>query len=105
MLDEHDVESQIIERLADNRAGSIVSGYIRSQARRMRLIEAGMIDCADLVLAVSEGDAGRFRETAEGSNVEVVPNGVDSDYYRPASQITRIPGRLIFTGSMDWLPN
>ena len=105
VMDEHNVESQIVERLAEKRAGSIVSGYIRSQARRMRLIEARMIGCADLVLAVSGGDAGQLREMTRGSKVEVVPNGVDPDYFRPAPRITRIPGRLVFTGSMDWLPN
>jgi glycosyltransferase involved in cell wall biosynthesis len=105
VMDEHNVESQIVERLAEKKSGSPVGTYIRSQAGRMRKLEARMTRYSDLVLAVSEGDAIQLREMAPGTRVEVVPNGVDLEYFHPSVETPRIPGRLVFTGSMNWLPN
>jgi glycosyltransferase involved in cell wall biosynthesis len=38
-------------------------------------------------------------------NVYDVPTGVDTDFFRPSGQRARKPHNLVFTGSMDWLPN
>jgi glycosyltransferase involved in cell wall biosynthesis len=34
-----------------------------------------------------------------------VPTGVDTDFFRPRKEVEREPNNLVFTGSMDWLPN
>jgi glycosyltransferase involved in cell wall biosynthesis len=38
-------------------------------------------------------------------SVEVVPNGVDIDYFRYFSTSQREPGTIIFTGNMGYFPN
>ena len=40
--------------------------------------------------------------------VHVVPTGVDTEYYTPAARVNPAPEEnrsMVFTGSMDWLPN
>jgi glycosyltransferase involved in cell wall biosynthesis len=59
---------------------------------------------ADTCLFVSEVDAAVFSRLCPATRVEVIPNGVDADYFRPG------PGRprgdlLVFEGSMDFPPN
>jgi glycosyltransferase involved in cell wall biosynthesis len=61
----------------------------------------------DLVLAVSETD----RQTLERlyadhltSPIYVVATGVDTEYFAPSSAPLK-PRHMVFTGSMDWLPN
>jgi glycosyltransferase involved in cell wall biosynthesis len=34
-----------------------------------------------------------------------IPTGVDTEYFRPGGVIKPQPANLVFTGSMDWLPN
>jgi glycosyltransferase involved in cell wall biosynthesis len=34
-----------------------------------------------------------------------VPTGVDVDYFRPSGTVAREAMSLVFTGSMDWMPN
>src|SRR5206468_215570 len=34
-----------------------------------------------------------------------VPTGVDTEFFRPSGDIERNDHELVFTGSMDWLPN
>jgi len=60
----------------------------------------------DLVLAVSDTDR-RTLLQAYGplrQPVHVVPTGVDSRYFADVSGTVR-PRHMVFTGSMDWLPN
>jgi glycosyltransferase involved in cell wall biosynthesis len=34
-----------------------------------------------------------------------VPTGVDTEFFRSTGEVQRDPHNLVFTGSMDWLPN
>ena len=61
----------------------------------------------DLVLAVSETDGATFERLyprALKRPVHVVQTGVDTGYFEPLTVPER-PAHLVFTGSMDWLPN
>lgn len=59
----------------------------------------------DGALAVSEPDRAWISERAPRCSVELVPNGVDVEYFQP----NRSPGRsepcIVFTGLMDYPPN
>jgi glycosyltransferase involved in cell wall biosynthesis len=64
----------------------------------------------DGVLAVSDADRQTFSGLYPGAirqPVHVVPTGVDTEYFAPAATPQPAPcgSHLIFTGSMDWLPN
>jgi glycosyltransferase involved in cell wall biosynthesis len=61
----------------------------------------------DLVLAVSDTDRDTFSRLYPGAlrrPVHVVQTGVDTAYFTPMPQLER-RAHLVFTGSMDWLPN
>ena len=62
----------------------------------------------DLVLAVSEADRDTFERLYPGAlraPVHVVQTGVDTQYFSPLSATPARRAHLVFTGSMDWLPN
>ena len=59
---------------------------------------------ADHVLTVSDEDRKTFLEFLPEEKVTTVPTGVDLDYFKPAESPERSHS-LVFTGSMDWLPN
>jgi glycosyltransferase involved in cell wall biosynthesis len=54
---------------------------------------------------VSSRDAEIFRDEYGVSDVSEIPTGVDTEYFRPAGRVRPEPFDLVFTGSMDWLPN
>jgi len=51
-----------------------------------------------------EPDAERLGGRAPGLTCHVVPNGVDPEHFQPTST-PRVPGRLLFLGSLDYAPN
>src|SRR5207253_2237275 len=59
---------------------------------------------ADHVLTVSDEDRRSFVEFLPEEKVTTIPTGVDLEYFVPTLSAATAPS-LVFTGSMDWLPN
>ena len=106
----HNVESEIWRRHAETKTGAIGRLLYGAQYRRMLRCEGRALRRFDGVLAVSDADRDTFARLYPGAiarPAHVVPTGVDTEYFSPARiphSDSRIPS-LIFTGSMDWLPN
>ena len=103
----HNVEAEIWRRHA-GQAGTPASRLLMTQQwRRMLRFEGAALSRFDLVLAVSDADArtfGRLYPSSLRSPVHVVRTGVDTSYFRPAAE-PAVRTHMVFTGSMDWLPN
>ena len=99
VLDAHNVEATIVERLADS-APAWQRGGLRWQARRIRQLEGAVAREMDLVIACSDRDAQAF-EALGSRRVRVVPNGV------PPLSRGEVKQRrdVVFVGSLDWRPN
>jgi glycosyltransferase involved in cell wall biosynthesis len=99
VLDAHNIEAEIIERLASS-APFWQRGALSWQARRIRTLEREVAREMDLVIACSDRDAQAF--AAMGARrVCVVPNGVPP--LSPSAVAQRRDA--IFVGSLDWRPN
>jgi glycosyltransferase involved in cell wall biosynthesis len=105
VLFQHNVEAMIWERHAAVAAHPVKKRYMAEQWRRMRRFEAAECRRFDHVVAVSPQDAEVFRRDFGVRSVSDVPTGVDTGYFRPTGAEPRRPHELVFTGSMDWLPN
>jgi sugar transferase (PEP-CTERM/EpsH1 system associated) len=105
VLFQHNVEAMIWERHAQVAANPVKRLYMREQWRRMRRHERAECRRFDHVVAVSPQDAEVFRRDYGLSSVSDVPTGVDTDFFRPSGAEAREPHGLVFTGSMDWMPN
>ena len=107
----HNVESEIWRRHAETKTGMLGRLLYGSQYRRMLRFERRTLARFDGVLAVSEADSDTFRRlypNAIRKPVSIVATGVDTDYFTPAAPVPSGPQTnrsLVFTGSMDWLPN
>ena len=103
----HNVESEIWRRHAQTRSGLLGRWLYEAQYRRMLRFEAKTLARFDGILAVSDADRqalGAIYPDAVRQPAYVVPTGVDTEYFSPAPSAPS--GRtLVFTGSMDWLPN
>ena len=72
--------------------------------------EAALCRLADRVVAVSEADAEALRALVPGLRVDIVPNGVDTEFYNVQIPMTKSQlaiglWSLVFTGKMDFRPN
>ena len=103
----HNVEAEIWRRHAEQASNAISKHLLGQQWRRMLRFEETALARFDLTLAVSDAD----RRTFEGlypasltTPVHVVQTGVETGYFTPPSTPPSA-AHMVFTGSMDWLPN
>ena len=78
--------------------------YIGLQWRKYETFEQRAFQQVDRVVAVSPEDAASIREHFGARSVDVVENGVDTEYFQPVFS-GRVPCRILFLGSLDWRPN
>jgi glycosyltransferase involved in cell wall biosynthesis len=70
----------------------------------MKAAELRYLRLADRVLTVSETDRDAFSAFVDPAKITVIPTGVDVNYFHPIP-LQASQSSLVFTGSMDWLPN
>jgi sugar transferase (PEP-CTERM/EpsH1 system associated) len=103
----HNVEAEIWRRHAETKTGRLARLLYGVQHRRMLRFEAKTLARFDGVLAVSDADRDTFARLYPGAvaqPVHVVPTGVDTQFFQPTAS-SPAARSLVFTGSMDWLPN
>lgn len=103
----HNVEAEIWRRHAENATNPFSRALMTQQWNRMLRFERDALSRFDLVLAVSDADRETLRRLYPGAlrrPVHVIQTGVDTSYFTPMPGTER-RAHLVFTGSMDWLPN
>jgi glycosyltransferase involved in cell wall biosynthesis len=104
VLDEHNVEYRLLERVGRQERDPLRRFYAFVQARKFRRDELAACRRMDGVLTTSEAD--RAVLAAEGVDVpiHVVPNGVDCEFFT-AARPPESGARLLFTGAINYVPN
>lgn len=104
LLFQHNVEAQITQRHLKTAKNPASRLFWYLQHRRMLRHEARVCREYDGVIAVSEEDKTLMQDWYGASRVYAIPTGVDTDFFapQPTPETSR---KLVFTGSMDWLPN
>lgn len=100
----HNVEAQIWERHYKIASNPLMKTACWLEARALARTERRYVELADHVLTVSENDRAFFRQYVEPERISVIPTGVDTEYFTPSAEPEQ-PGTMVFTGSMDWMPN
>jgi sugar transferase (PEP-CTERM/EpsH1 system associated) len=103
----HNVEAEIWRRHVETAGNPMARAALTAQWKRMLRFEGDALKRFDLVLAVSDADAGTFERLYPGAleaPVHVVQTGVDTGYFTP-DMAAAVRTHMVFTGSMDWLPN
>jgi sugar transferase (PEP-CTERM/EpsH1 system associated) len=104
LLNAHNVDSVLIERLAVVERRSWRRALLAWQARKVAAAERRTYPAFDGALAMSEVDRVHIERLAAGRPVWTIPNGVDVGWFEP-TQTEPEPGLMVFSGAMDWLPN
>ncbi len=105
VLFQHNVEAMIWKRHYEVQTNPLKKSYLYGQWLKSDRYERAACRRFDHVIAVSEEDRETMRRAYNLQSVSDVPTGVDTEFFRPQGRETREPHNLVFTGSMDWLPN
>ena len=84
------------------------SAVYRREGRTLQAYERTACQRASCVLVSTEREAQLARRVAPGANVHVLPNGVNTEYFKPeagSSTACQAQEAVIFTGDMSYFPN
>ena len=98
----HNVESRLLHRRAKAEATPWRHWYLAHQARLLQREERYWCPRVALNIAVSASDAETLARIAPGAAITVVPNGVDTNYFRPDESLE---SDVLFVGGSNWFPN
>jgi glycosyltransferase involved in cell wall biosynthesis len=102
----HNVESELLRRRGDSADLPPERAYLRLQADLLAREEERWCPEVDLNVTVSDRDRRALEDRIPDAEYLVVPNGVDTDEFRPSG-----PGEggaesgIVFVGGCTWFPN
>jgi polysaccharide biosynthesis protein PslH len=100
----HNVEAVIWQRHYEFARNPLWKALSFREWKTMEAAERRYLQKADHVIAVSENDRAAFASFLDPDKLTVTPTGADTEFFQPSGE-KETPNSLVFTGSMDWLPN
>lgn len=104
-LNHHNIESHMMRRRAEKETNLLKKAFEIREWRRLYEEEHGVLTRVHTHLVCSTLDAQRLFEIDDSCKVEVIPNGVDIEYFSPGSEDEGQQRSLIFVGGLNWYPN
>jgi len=103
VLFEHNVETLIWRRYHEVEKAFLKRLYFAYEKKRLERFERNSCARFDQVLTVSDNDGELLRKEFGLRRYVTIPTGVDTGFFHPLGRETK--HRLVFCGSMDWMPN
>ena len=104
ILFQHNVEAVVRERHYRQTRNLLTKAYLLWEWFRLRRFEGRAARHFDHCVMVSEEDCRTMADLYGVVNTSAVPTGVDAEYFQ-AHDPEAAGHHVVFTGSMDWLPN
>ncbi|MGO9480405.1 MAG: polysaccharide deacetylase family protein [Candidatus Kryptoniota bacterium] len=104
ILDEHNIEYSNLHRMYKGIKSLPRKFLYFREHHKMFVQEIDTCNMVDAIFVTSQNDRAILREQLKEKPIYVVPNGVDTDYFKPSDETTE-PYSMVFTGTMDYLPN
>ena len=104
VLDHHNIESHMMARRAQHENNIIKKTYFYLESKKLLKYEKAVCNNYDRHITCSELDSDRLKDVDPSLTIDVIPNGVDTNYFSPKLDCCE-PGTLIFAGGLSWYPN
>lgn len=103
VVDLCDVDSHKWDNYAD-RLPFYLSWFYRMEARRLLAFEKAASAAAQACILITDSELELYRSLGGTGRLKRLGNGVDTEYFKPHGTPWE-PGRILFTGAMDYFPN
>jgi glycosyltransferase involved in cell wall biosynthesis len=105
ILDAHNVEYDNFRRMSKLKWSFLRKKFYESEFKKVRSEEIEIFNRYDAVFATSERDKNIIEGHAKETKHFVIPNGVDTKFFKKNEQVKPAPFDIVFTGAMSYLPN
>jgi sugar transferase (PEP-CTERM/EpsH1 system associated) len=103
ILDMHNIESHLLKRYAQEEKNIFKKAYAHLTASKLNRYEIEFSKKFSRILVCSPEDASILASRGVSAGVEIVPNGVDVEYFKPTSEAK--DKCLVFVGTLNYHAN
>lgn len=104
IIDQHNIEHELLRRTYQNEKKWLRKWYNWREYHLVKAAELERCRKADVVVVTSERERSVLQSELPESTIEVVPNGVDIEYFN-GDTLQEVDGHIVFTGSLEYYPN
>lgn len=104
VMDTQNVEHDNVRRMAEAASSPLRRAFYAREFGKVFREEKEVYGRQDALFVTSERDKALLEADFPGPSVHVVPNGVDTSYFRAGGEAAE-PHTLVFTGAMNYFPN
>lgn len=104
ILNHHNIESDLFDKRILVETNYLKKLYYKIEAYKLRRYESVNCFLSDLNFTVSDLDKNILSRISPGLNTYVVPNGVDTEYFK-SKKPNKVKNNLIIVSGMNWYPN
>ncbi len=105
VLDWHNIESELMQRFAENTLSTPRSVYARVTAGQLRKLESELLTGCFGHLVCSDRERNKLALIRPNARLVVAENGVDTERFRPEAEAASVRDRLVFVGQMSYHAN
>jgi len=105
VLRAHNVEYEILERLAEREPRASYRLLLRREARHFRSFELKLVNAVDEVRTITARDAETFRAAGVDNRVRLLNAFIDVDNYQRDPNLGIEKHSIVHVGNMAWMPN
>lgn len=99
----HNSEADLLKQDFPKKINNFQKSWLALQIRSMLQAEKNSIELADFVFCCSNSDINYYSKLSTKNNFVLIPNGVDTGYFKPENCQKEFS--LLFTGTMSYYPN
>ena len=105
LLVEQTVEYLVYKHYVEEKASMLLRPIMRIDLLKLKYWETYYWRQAKRVVAMSDSDRSQMRKLAHGLDIDVVPNGIDIDYFSVRKRRKSETPRVLYVGNFSWLQN
>ena len=105
LLVEQTVEYLVYKHYVEKQAPKILAPLLEIDVMKLKFWETYYWKHAKKVVAMSDSDRSQMEKLCPGLSIDIVPNGIDANYFLAKKKEDVDPPRVLYVGNFTWLQN
>jgi glycosyltransferase involved in cell wall biosynthesis len=105
LLVEQTIEYLVYKHYVEEQAPKILAPLLKIDVMKLRYWETYFWKHAKKVVAMSDSDRKQMENLCPGLSIDIVPNGIDANYFLAKKRENVSPPRVLYVGNFTWLQN
>jgi glycosyltransferase involved in cell wall biosynthesis len=105
LLVEQTIEYLVYKHYVEEQAPKIIAPLLKIDVLKLKFWETYFWKRAKRVVAMSDSDRNQMEKLCPGLSINIVPNGIDVNYFLAKKKEDVDPPRVLYVGNFTWLQN